>query len=689
MSDLENLAGITPGNIENLAKLNITTIYDLLFHLPIRYNDRSTITRIADISVNRDLQIIGHVYNARVIYGRRRMMTATLADASGEITLRFFHFSHKQLKNLADGRRLLCFGEPRRVGRRIEMAHPQYQLLSEHQSLDLPDCLEPVYATTKGLPQPRMQALIDTALDWAGQKKTEFEDVLAAMPGRCSQSSSILLLLHQVHKPPASTDKNALLERRHPARQRLAFDELLAHHLSIMKIRMRSNQRKSHPLISSGKLLKPFMRNLPFTLTRAQTKVLRDIKKDLSIDHPMMRLVQGDVGSGKTIVALIACLIAVENQHQAAIMAPTELLAEQHFRYFSRQLLPLGIQVAWLSSGLSAGKKNRMLELIASGTAAVVVGTHALFQDGVAFNSLAISITDEQHRFGVEQRLQLSQKGCAHTVYPHQLTMTATPIPRTLAMSMYAHLDYSLIDELPPGRKAIKTVAIAESRRDDIIERIRQVCRQGAQAYWVCSLIEESDLLQSRAATDTCEYLKTQLPKLTVGLLHGRLKSADKDTVMQDFIHKKINVLVATTVIEVGVDVANATLMIIENAERFGLAQLHQLRGRVGRGTQQSSCVLLYKNPLGKTARKRLQALRETGDGFALARIDLELRGAGEVLGKKQSGDMQMRIANVSRDMDLLPEVQTAARWLLKNRPQSVAVILRRWLGRAVEYANA
>ena len=689
MSDLENLAGITPRSIENLAKLNITTIYDLLFHLPIRYNDRSTITRIADISVNRDLQIIGHVYNARVIYGRRRMMTATLADASGEITLRFFHFSHKQLKNLADGRRLLCFGEPRRVGRRIEMAHPQYQLLSEHQPLDLPDCLEPVYATTKGLSQQRLQALIDTALDWAGQKKTEFEDVLAAMPGRCSQSSSILLLLHQVHKPPASTDKNALLERRHPAQQRLAFDELLAHHLSIMKIRTRSNQRKSHPLISSGKLLKPFIRNLPFELTRAQTKVLRDIKKDLSIDHPMMRLVQGDVGSGKTIVALIACLIAVENQHQAAIMAPTELLAEQHFRYFSRQLLPLGIQVAWLSSGLSAGKKTRMLELIASGTAAVVVGTHALFQDGVAFNSLAISITDEQHRFGVEQRLQLSQKGCAHTVYPHQLTMTATPIPRTLAMSMYAHLDYSLIDELPPGRKAIKTVAIAESRRDDIIERIRQVCRQGAQAYWVCSLIEESDLLQSRAATDTCEYLKTQLPKLTVGLLHGRLKSADKDTVMQDFIHKKINVLVATTVIEVGVDVANATLMIIENAERFGLAQLHQLRGRVGRGTQQSSCVLLYKNPLSKTARKRLQALRETGDGFALARIDLELRGAGEVLGKKQSGDMQMRIANVSRDMDLLPEVQKAARWLLKNRPQSVAVILRRWLGRAVEYANA
>ena len=575
------------------------------------------------------------------------------------------------------------------MGRRIEMAHPQYQILSEHQPLTLPACLEPVYATTKGLSQQRLQALIDKALNWAGQKQTEFEDVLAAMPNRSSPSGSILSLLNQVHKPLANADKNALLERRHPAQQRLAFDELLAHHLSIMQIRMRSDQRKSYKLTANGKLIKPFMQNLPFTLTRAQSRVLQDIKKDLSTDHPMMRLVQGDVGSGKTIVALIACLIAVENQHQAAIMAPTELLAEQHFRYFSQQLLPLGIQVAWLSSGLSARRKTQMRELIASGTAAVVVGTHALFQDGVEFNRLAISITDEQHRFGVEQRLQLSQKGSEDAIYPHQLTMTATPIPRTLAMSMYAHLDYSVIDELPPGRKAIKTVVMAESRRDEIIARIKQACQQGAQAYWVCSLIEESDLLQSQAATDTCEHLKMQLPELTIGLLHGRLKPADKDTVMQDFINQKINVLVATTVIEVGVDVADATLMIIENAERFGLAQLHQLRGRVGRGARQSSCVLLYKNPLSEMARKRLRALRETGDGFALARVDLELRGPGEVLGKKQSGDMQMRIANLSKDIDLLPEAQKAARWLLHNRPQSVPIVLRRWLGKAVEYANA
>ena len=565
----------------------------------------------------------------------------------------------------------------------------QYQVLSDYESISLSETLEPIYSTTKGLQQKRLQTLIDKALKWAKQQKAEFEDVLVDMPNMFSESPSILSLLTEVHKPLADVDKNTLFERKHPAQKRLAFDEVLAHHISIMKIRMRSNKRKSYKLISTGKMIEPFIQNLPFRLTSAQSKVLEDIKKDISVDHPMMRLIQGDVGSGKTVVALVACLAAVENQHQAAIMAPTELLAEQHFRYFTTQLLPLGIQVAWLSSGLTAKKKRQMLELIATGTASVVVGTHALFQEGVEFKSLAISITDEQHRFGVQQRLQLSQKGSDDAVYPHQLTMTATPIPRTLAMSMYAHLDYSVIDELPPGRKPIKTVAISDSRRDDVIERIREVCQEGAQAYWVCSLIEESDVLQSQAATDTYEYLKTQLPELNIGLLHGRLKSADKDMVMQNFINKKINVLVATTVIEVGVDVPNASLMIIENAERFGLAQLHQLRGRVGRGEKQSSCVLLYKNPLGDTAKKRLEALRETSDGFELARVDLELRGPGEVLGTKQSGDMQMRIANLSKDIELLPEVQKAAHWLLENHPERIDVVLRRWLGKAVEYANA
>ena len=689
MNDLESLPGITPKAIENLTKLNISSIFDLLFHLPLRYNDRTVITKISDIACNSELQVIGQVYNAKVVFGRRRMMTAKLIDDTGEITLRFFHFSSSQLKGLADGKRVLCFGEPRRTGNRIEMIHPQYRVLQEHETITLSDRLEPIYPTTKGLQQKRIQSLVDKALKWAEKQQTQFEDVLEGMQGIFSESVPMLEMLNNVHKPLADADKQALIERKHPAQQRLVFDELLAHHLSIMKIRVRSNSRKSYKLESNGKLVRPFMQNLPFQLTNAQAKVLEEIKKDMGADHPMMRLVQGDVGSGKTVVALVACLYAVEHQYQAAIMAPTELLAEQHFRYFTNQLLPLGIQVAWLSSGLPAKKKRQMLELISSGTALVVVGTHALFQDGVEFKNLAISITDEQHRFGVQQRLQLSQKGSEDTIYPHQLTMTATPIPRTLAMSMYAHLDYSVIDELPPGRKPITTVAISDSRRDDIIERIRESCQQGAQAYWVCSLIEESDALQSQAATDTHEYLQAQLPDLTIGLLHGRLKSIEKEAVMQDFIHKKINVLVATTVIEVGVDVPNASLMIIENAERFGLAQLHQLRGRVGRGEKQSSCVLLYKNPLGDTAKKRLEALRETTDGFELARIDLELRGPGEVLGTKQSGDMQMRIANLSKDLALLPEVRKAAHWLLENHPQRVDVVLRRWLGKAVEYANA
>ena len=689
MSNLESLPGATPKTIENLAKLNISSIFDLLFHLPLRYNDRTVITNISDITCNKELQVIGRVYNAKVVYGRQRMMTAKLLDDTGELNLRFFHFNNSQLKGLEDGKRVLCFGEPRRSRNRIEMIHPQYRVLQDHESVTLSDRLEPVYPTTKGLQQKRLQTLIEKALQWAEKNQPQFDDVLEGMQGKLANGMSILGMLNEVHRPPVNSDKQALFERNHPAQKRLIFDELLAHHLSIMKIRMRSDRRRGYKLLSNNRLVKPFLENLNFKLTNAQKKVLQEIKHDIQTERPMMRLVQGDVGSGKTVVALVACLYAVENNYQAAIMAPTELLAEQHYRFFTNQLLPLGIQVAWLSSGLPAKKKREMLELIASGTASVVVGTHALFQEGVEFKNLALSITDEQHRFGVQQRLQLTRKGSEEAVFPHQLTMTATPIPRTLAMSMYAHLDYSVIDELPPGRKPITTVAIADTRRHDVIERIREVCRESAQAYWVCSLIEESDTLQSQAATDTHTHLQAQLTELNIGLLHGRMKSSEKEQVMQDFIHKKIHVLVATTVIEVGVDVPNASLMIIENAERFGLAQLHQLRGRVGRGDKQSSCVLLYKTPLGDLAKKRLDALRQINDGFELARIDLELRGPGEVLGTKQSGDMQMRIANLSKDLALLPEVQNAARWLIDNHPERIEVILGRWLGNAVEYANA
>ncbi len=694
MSDLESLPGMTPKTVENLAKLNVTTIFDLLFHLPLRYHDRTRITNICDVAVNTEVQVIGHVYNAKVIFGRRRMMTATLLDDSGHITLRFFHFSKSQLKGLADGKRVLCFGEARLSRNKLEMVHPQYRILQDNESVVLPNCLEPVYPTTKGLQQKRLKSVIEKALQWADKNQCYFKDVLEGfeytqVENIPTVNFSMLDMLKQVHKPLVNSDKQALIARKSPAQRRLIFDELLAHHLSIMQIRLRSDQRKGYEISPNQRLVKPFIKNLNFEMTRAQKNVLQEIIQDMNAQKPMMRLVQGDVGSGKTVVALIACLYAVENGYQATVMAPTELLAEQHYRYFSSQLLPLGVQVAWLSSGLPVKKKKEMLELIASGTASVVIGTHALFQEGVEFRNLALTVTDEQHRFGVQQRLQLSKKGTGDDIFPHQLTMTATPIPRTLAMSMYAHLDYSVIDELPPGRKPVTTVAIADTRREDVINRIKDACREGAQAYWVCSLIEESDALQSQAATETHAHLQVQLNELKIGLLHGRMKSAEKEQVMQDFIHKKIHVLVATTVIEVGVDVPNASLMIIENAERFGLAQLHQLRGRVGRGEKQSSCVLLYKTPLGDLAKKRLDALRNSTDGFELARIDLELRGPGEVLGTKQSGDMQMRMANLSKDMSLLPEVQKASRWLVENHPERIEIVLRRWLGKAVEYANA
>ena len=689
MDALSSLPGVTPKTVEMLGKLKITEIIDLLFHLPLRYIDRSKITNIADIYSNAEVQVVGYVSNAKVMYGRRRMMVAKLEDDTGQIKLRFFHFNQRQLQGLADGKRVLCFGEARRHGYDIEMIHPQYRILNEGEEIVLAKTLEPVYPTTKGLTQPRLHKIIQNALKWASKQPQLFEQVLTGFQTKVFHEQPVLVLLEKVHCPSANEDTVSLIEKKHPAQHQLKFEELLAHHLSLMQVRLRDSDRKAHTISVGGEMVGKFMQALPYELTSAQKRVLKEIEKDLSSDRPMMRLVQGDVGSGKTVVALISCLHAVQLGLQAAFMAPTELLAEQHYRYFSQQLLPLGIQIAWLSSSLTRKQRTAMLEMLRTGTAAVVVGTHAVFQDDVEFKQLALCITDEQHRFGVHQRLQLSQKGADNEKYPHQLIMTATPIPRTLAMSLYAHLDYSAIDEMPPGRKPITTVAIANSRRLQVMDRVREACLQGTQAYWVCSLIDESEHLECQAATDTFELLQRQIPEISFGLVHGRLKSAEKDAVMQDFINKKISVLVATTVIEVGVDVPNATLIVIENAERFGLAQLHQLRGRVGRGDKQSSCVLLYKNPLGDYAKQRIEALRNSNNGFDLAQVDLELRGPGEVLGTKQSGDMQLRIGNLSTDMYLLPEVRRAAQWLLENHPERVNVLLRRWLGEAVQYAHA
>jgi ATP-dependent DNA helicase RecG len=495
--------------------------------------------------------------------------------------------------------------------------------------------------------------------------------------------------LLSLHQPSDNHESELLLKQQHPAQRRLIFDELLAHHLAFLQIRENALKRKANPIQIGTRLAQEFERNLEYELTDAQQRVLLEIRQDLTASTPMMRLLQGDVGSGKTIVALLSSLQVAEKGYQTALMAPTELLAEQHYRYFSEELLPLGIQVVWLTSSLKRKQRNEALELIASGTALVVVGTHALFQDEVKFQHLALCITDEQHRFGVHQRMTLSQKGLLDQCHPHQLIMTATPIPRTLAMSMYAHLDHSIIDQMPPGRQPIQTVAIADSRRAQVIERIQQACAAGAQVYWVCSLIEESETLRCQTATETYENLCQQLHGFSVGLVHGKLPSQEKNQTMQDFAQQKVQVLVATTVIEVGVNVPNATLMVIENAERFGLAQLHQLRGRVGRGRQQSSCVLMYTSPLGEYAKKRIDALRKSTDGFKLAAVDLELRGPGEVLGTKQSGDVRLRMADLVKDAALLPEVQRCAQWLMREHPERVPLLAQRWLGKAAEYARA
>jgi ATP-dependent DNA helicase RecG len=500
--------------------------------------------------------------------------------------------------------------------------------------------------------------------------------------------SSLQAALQYVHRPPPNAAIEMLAAGRHPAQQRLAFEELLAHHLSLRRVRLRAEHTSAVSFAGKHALMDEFLKTLPFRLTGAQQRVIRDIRQDLSRSHPMARLVQGDVGSGKTVVAACAALTVVQAGYQVALMAPTELLAEQHFRSFSDWLQPLDIQVVW-HAGKSKGKaRQSALQAISSGTGAVVVGTHALFQEEVAFARLGLVIIDEQHRFGVHQRLALRDKGRQAGQRPHQLVMTATPIPRTLAMTVYADLDTSLIDELPPGRQPVKTVAVSQDRREEVMQSVRKACAAGQQAYWVCTLIEESDVLQCQAAEKTAELLTECLPEVRIGLVHGRLQAAQKETLMAAFKAGTLDLLVATTVIEVGVDVPNASLMIIENPERLGLAQLHQLRGRVGRGSRQSSCVLLYQPPLSTAGRERLGVLRESSDGFEIARRDMELRGPGEVLGTRQTGEMQFHIADLLRDEELLSSVEQAAGRLLADAPQNVTPLIRRWLGEAVDYGE-
>ncbi|WP_374961712.1 ATP-dependent DNA helicase RecG [Spongiibacter tropicus] len=682
--DIGALKGVGPRLREKLQGLGLRNVQDLLFHLPLRYQDRTRICPIGGLQPGADVVIEGEILAADIVFGRRRSLVCRLRDGTGTTTLRFFHFNAAQKQQLSKGARLRCFGEARRGASGLEFYHPEYRVLDSAVSLPVEDRLTPIYPSTEGFAQTRWRSLCEQALSYLDRHPIAEWLPPAALPGRWTLAEA----LRYLHHPPVDASLTQLQQGLHPAQQRLAFEELLAHNLALQQLRKQA-QRLAAPMLDGPDALEQgFLQQLGFTLTGAQQRVVAEIRSDLLRASPMLRLVQGDVGSGKTAVAAMAALRAVASGYQVAIMAPTEILAEQHFQSFAGWLAPLGLEVAWLSGKQKGKARAAAQQRVAEHSAHVVVGTHALFQDEVVFARLGLVIIDEQHRFGVHQRLALKQKGEAQVGQPHQLIMTATPIPRTLAMTAYADLDTSVIDELPPGRSPVNTVVLANDRREQIIERLRAVCLSGQQAYWVCTLIEESDKLQAQAAEVSWELLRDALPELSVGLVHGRMKPAEKAAVMAEFKAGTLNLLVATTVIEVGVDVPNATLMIIENAERLGLAQLHQLRGRVGRGKQQSHCVLLYQSPLSRNGRQRLSALRDSNDGFVIAEQDLQLRGPGEVLGTRQTGLMSFRIADLQRDDHLLESVREQAQILLRDHPEHVQPLIDRWLADRSLYAS-
>ena len=701
------LRGVGAALAQRLRRLGIERVQDLLFVLPVRYDDRTTLRKVGELLPGMRTLVQGEIQLTEIVYRRRRQLLTRLSDGSGFLTLRFFHFSAAQQEGLARGTRLRCFGEVRRGPQGLEMVHPEYRRVGD-RSEAVEDTLTPLYPLTAGVTQGRLRMLIEQALrelDTAGVRDwlpRELIDGLALPPLRDA--------LRYVHRPPKDARLDVLSAGRHPAQRRLAFEELLAHHTSLRLLRQAARTDPAPSLGDEAGLAARLVASLPFQVTSAQARVLAEVEADLRSAVPMVRLVQGDVGCGKTVVAAAAAARAAGSGMQAALMAPTELLAEQHWRNFRDWLQPLGLPVALLSGTQPARARRSVLDTVASGEVRVVIGTHALFQEGIEFANLALVIVDEQHRFGVQQRLRLQEKGRKLGRFPHRLIMTATPIPRTLAMTAYADLDISVIDELPPGRTPVQTVVVPQQRRDQVVARVEQACRAGRQVYWVCPLIEESEELPTRlgtlreakwgdarmteaenrtqAAEETAAALAAALPDVRIGLVHGRMPSAKKDEAMLAFKAGRIQLLVATTVIEVGVDVPNATLMVIENAERMGLAQLHQLRGRVGRAAQASTCVLLYRAPLSQLARERLEVVRGTNDGFEIARRDLELRGAGELLGTRQTGLAQMRVADLMRDADLLPRVQEAAQVLIERHPDIIAALSARWIAGGEQYGR-
>ncbi len=702
---LIQLKGVGPKVLEKLSKLGLNTIEDVLFHLPYRYEDRTRVIPVAALHHGQSALIEATVDHASVSFTRkgksRRMLLVHVSDGTAKLTLRFFYFNKQQQDALVAGSKLRFFGDVRYGASSLEMVHPEYTRLSDDADVQVEDSLTPVYHSVDGVSQYLLRRVTEQCLQLLSEDDllTEYlsPDMLLT-----ETFYSLAEAIKYVHRPPASANTQQLLNAQHASQSRLIFEELLAQHLSLQILREKNRKYLAPALQTNNHLLYQFIKSLPFELTLAQQKVNQDILEDLESGRPMMRLVQGDVGSGKTVVAALACLKSVESGMQAAIMAPTEILAEQHFKNFSQWFEPLGLNVVWLSGQIKGKKRTAVLNKIMSGEAQIIVGTHALFQNDVYYHSLALAVTDEQHRFGVQQRMALAKKAGQSVAektpekksakpqseLAHQLIMTATPIPRSLAMTAYADLDYSVIDELPPGRKPVTTVVIQQERRQEILQRIYKACNEGKQAYWVCTLVEESDVLQCQAAQNTADMLQHALTDIRVGLIHGRLKSDEKEQLMAEFKKGSIQLLVATTVIEVGVDVPNASLMVIENAERLGLSQLHQLRGRVGRGIEASHCVLLFKSPLSNNAKERLAMMRKTNSGFEIARKDLQLRGPGEVLGTRQTGLIELKIADIVRDEYMLDEVKEAALKILQDSPQSVKPLIDRWIGAAQQYVN-
>lgn len=683
---LLHLRGVGKQIAKYLARLNIYTVRDVLFHLPIRYQDRTRIIPIRQLTPGKEAVVEGVLQSVSMPNRGRTKLLCSLADDTGVISLRFFHVLPFQKGILKPGTFLRCYQEVRLGQKGLEMVHPEFQVIMPDKPLPVNQSLTPVYSATEGVSQYTLRKLVTNAFQQAPSEL--FAELI---PKTLLESLSLPTFkdsLQFLHHPPCSAPIALLEENKTPAHQRLAFEELLAHRISLLQVKHHFQQQQSHPFVMKGHLSQAFLQQLPFALTNAQNRVIEEIKQDLMQSRPMLRLVQGDVGSGKTVVAVLAMLQAIENGFQAAMMAPTELLAEQHYRGILRWLEPLGIKVTFLTGSVKASERRNVLQAIVNGEAQVIIGTHALFQEQVKFSRLALVVIDEQHRFGVQQRATLLKKGMEDNCYPHQLVMTATPIPRTLSMSFYADLDCSIIDELPPGRTPIMTSVLASSKRDEIMKRIHEACLQGRQAYWVCPLIEESETIACQAATNTAEQLQLALPDLKIGLIHGRMLPKEKEKAMKEFKEGVTQLLVATTVIEVGVDVPNASLMVIENAERLGLSQLHQLRGRVGRGSVASHCLLLYQYPLSNLAKERLAVMRETVDGFKIAQRDLELRGPGEVLGTRQTGDLSLRVADLMRDSSLLTAIQQATETIIRDYPEMIEPLIQRWLDQGYEYGK-